>query len=160
MEVDETALEGFFPRCIICKFSVQNYLLSRSLCSFSQATYLDATQSRAAKRCRIEHRKLENSLTKYCLEENEDGSNAEVREKKKKNCIFLTITDGFLILQYPLVWRQHNSHTSAGSVFSPSSHLAEKGKAVSHAYTPGREDTSLSHPPETAASPPFFPFLF
>lgn len=57
--------------------------------------------SRAAKRCRTEHRKLENSLTEYHLEENEDESNAGVREKKKKKfCIFFTVTDGFLILQH------------------------------------------------------------
>lgn len=44
---------------------------------------------RAVKRCRIEYEKLQNSLTDYRLPANEDGSNAWVRERKKKNFLHL-----------------------------------------------------------------------
>lgn len=87
-------------RSIICMPSSQNFC-SASLCTFSQATHVDATEYKAIKGCRIEHESLHNSLTDYQLQASKDGKNTGVREKKKKTfCTFLANSEGFLILQH------------------------------------------------------------
>jgi len=75
------------------------------------------------------------------------------RENNPTFSTFLTIKDGFLTLQHLL-----RDSTMLIPLQAQYFLLTAKGKAGSHAYGQGREESWLPLPPQSAASLPFFFF--
>lgn len=75
---------------------------ARAFAAFLRQRLWTSQSTRAVKRSRIEHERLQNSLTEYRLQANEDGNNTWAREEKNDICTFLAINDSSLTLWHLL----------------------------------------------------------
>lgn len=154
METDKTDVEGGFPYIYHLQIWYPKFLLSKSLQLFSGKV---CRFHRAVKRMQDWTQKAAGLLYWNHLQSNKVGNDTWVRGGKKNSSTFLTINEGFLMLQHLL--RDSAMLILRQAVFSPSSHFIGKG---SRAYGQGREASLLSLLSECAASlsPCPLPLLF